>query len=157
MIRIYRGQNWIIREKPSGLCIREKLSNGQYLNMWFWRKRAAAAHAPILYVWTVGLYIGGKKDAAHWRRCKAKTKQTGDCGLEGLKIALENIKTFTSRMGYREELQIGHEDMKRHRAYKFLLRYPEFAEYTFADSKPCIAFRITDYWEWNPKKREGKG
>lgn len=154
MIRTYRGDNWICKERPTRLFYRSKLSNGQYLSMWFWRQRFKDPNKQVIYIWTVGAYIGSIKGAKLWRVGKRRTKQTGDCGLEGLKEAARFIKSFADQLGYREEMQIKHEDNKRHRAYKWLLRYPGFSLYEFDDkTEPCIAFRNLDYWEWKPSKK----
>lgn len=147
------GKKWRVTASPNKVRLTERLSNGQYLSMWFWRRRVKGGDDQILYIWTVGLYIGDRKGASHWRRNKAMVKQTGTCGMEGLAIALDTIKAFTANFGYREELQIMHSDIKRHRAYKYLLRYPGFTIYSYGNKQDArIAFRIPDYWEWVPNK-----
>lgn len=158
MVNIYKGDNWVIRTTPSTRFVRERLSNGQYMHLWLWRQRVddPEMRKQITYTWQVGLYIGHPKGAALWKRkAKQKTKQTGDCGLEGLRAALQWIRGFTDIMGWKEELQIMPEDTKRHNAYKYLLRYPGFMLYEGDNPKDsCIAYRRPDYWEWIPHKRE---
>lgn len=144
MIKYYKYKDGsTIREKPSGLTVREPLSNGQFLTMWFWRERPSDYDGPVNAIWSVAIYIGTKKGAALWKRGKLPEKQTGECGLEGLRVALGNVLALANNIGWREEFQIKWADEKRRRAYRWLLRYPGFYEHKEDDA---LTFRRMEYW-----------
>lgn len=161
MFRLYRGDNWVVRETPSQVSIRERLSNGQYLTMRFWRVKAKGdIWGHVVYVWKVSVHIGSKKEARRWRRRKkgTRSKQTGNCGLEGLREAQGYLLRFAMNFcGWRDELQIDWEDDKRRRAYRWLVRHPGFALYVRDGKEICYAFRHPDLYEWEPNDIKGDG
>jgi len=118
--------------------VHERLSNGQYLNMYF----ASYPHQSGIHIWIAGIFIGEKKEAnKFWIGKKVKTKITGKCGLEGLKKSLDYILEFAASMRKNEELQIGWEDERRRSAYRRLLKYE------FRETDDCYYFRNPKYWE----------
>lgn len=151
----------VVRRTPSRVIFRQQLSNGQYITMRFYRHRSKVFEPPVLYGWKVSLYIGDKKAADRWNRGKGKDhgKQTGSGHIEGLRLAKEYLLYFVATyLGTRAELQIDAADLKRHGAYKWLLRYPGFTDYGDNGEKGCIAYRDPAHWEWNEtEETEGAG
>lgn len=125
--------------------IHEILPNGQHFNLYFKKHGSKEGDNRIHGIWTVGLHIGSsRKEANLWYDSAGKSKdsrQTGTCGLEALFKAAKYITEFVSILGFHSELQIGWQDDKRRRAYRWLLRY-DFKEYD-----DCYAVRNPEYWE----------
>lgn len=123
--------------------VHEVLSNGQHLNLYFLKHDCI--FGDNVTVWSMGLCISKtRRNSNDWfkgRKTQLHNRQTGTCGIEGLKKALNYIRQFVGEMGEYEELQIGWADEKRKRAYKFLLRYG-FLEYD-----DCYYIRNPQYWE----------
>lgn len=161
MIQAYRGKTWFVKSTPSKTFVRERLSNGQYLTMRFWRARAkgeAAAAGQIVYVWKVSVHIGSRKELKQWRKRRkgSRSKQTGKVGLEGLREAQGYILRFAMNFcSWRDELQVEWEDDKRRRAYRWLLRHPGFVLYKDEGKEYCYAFRHPDLYEWIPNIKKG--
>ncbi|RMD04915.1 hypothetical protein D9O40_00770 [Clostridium autoethanogenum] len=124
--------------------IHERLSNGQYLNVYFMRHKAVHQDK-IIYIWAVGVAISKTiKQANFWfngKKNKIDNKQTGKCGLEGLKKALYHILEFVNKMSIKEELQVCWTDEKRKKAYNYLIKYGFIAD------KDCYSIRNPKYWE----------
>jgi hypothetical protein len=123
--------------RKTEIRIHEVLPNGQHLNLYFIRKNPQDPQYPF-YQWKVGLCITEtRKEANKWWSKDYKKmdgKQTGTCGLAGLKRALDCIMIFTNRLNHNEELTIGWGDLKRQRAYRYLLR-KGFIEYRDDDDE----------------------
>jgi hypothetical protein len=118
--------------------IHERLSNGQYLNLYF----ACYPHESGIHVWITGLFIGAKKEGnKFWIGKKTKTVITGKCGLEGLKKSLDYIMEFASSLKQNEELHVGWEDERRKLAYRRLLKYG------FQLHEDCYNYRNPEYWD----------
>jgi hypothetical protein len=96
-------------------------------------------------VWTVGLFVGGSNRTANdWYNKpgkKPKIRITGSGLLYALKFALDRLLEFASKMTQNEEIQIGWGDERRRRAYRYLLRYPNW---NVADD--CYFYRNPKYW-----------
>lgn len=148
--------------RKNRVIIRDKLSNGQILTVFFNRKRADPKktewtveypNTKIAFIWKVAIHIGNDlKDGRRWYDMDYKSRvskygQTGKCGLEGLKKALEHVINFCKRMGEREELQIICDDDKRYRAYRYLNRFNGFK-----DHGGWFAFRHPNWWYWDENK-----
>lgn len=131
--------------KKNQIRIHERLLNGQYLNIYFMRNKAIP-QGKIVYVWNVGVVISKTvKQANLWfirKKNKLDNRQTGRCGLEGLKKALRHILKFVNNMSIKEELQIGWTDEKRKKAYNYLTRYGFIAD------EDCYSIRNPKYWEY---------
>ena len=131
--------------KKNQIRIHERLSNGQYLNVYFMRDKAIPQDK-IVYIWNVGVVISKTvKQANLWfirKKSKLDNRQTGRCGLEGLKKTLRHILKFINNMSIKEELQIGWTDEKRKRAYNYLTRYG------FIANEDCYSIRNPKYWEY---------
>lgn len=131
--------------KKHEIRIHELLSNGQHLNIYFEKHNTGTNHERITAVWTIGVCISDtRKQANHWWNGKNKRnlQQTGKCGLEGLRRTAEILKELIPHLGFHEELQVGWEDEKRRRAYRYLLRYG------FLEFEDCYAIRNPEIWEW---------
>ena len=130
--------NRYLSRRKHEIRIRERLSNGQYMNLFF----ACYPHQSGIHVWTTGLFIGTKKEGnAFWTGKKGNLKITGKCGLEGLKKSLDYILKFTSSLKENEELKVGWEDERRQLAYRRLLKHG------FQRFDDCYAIRNPKYWE----------
>lgn len=109
------------------LRVHDILSNGQHFNMYFKKQRSFKNEDRIHGVWVVGLCISDtRKEANLWYNKKWKNKgptQTGKCGLEALLKAADYLVYFASILSYHSELQVGWQDDKRRRAYRWLTRY----------------------------------
>lgn len=145
--------------RKNRFLIKEQLSNGQWLTVFFIRKRAnpkKCVQRPkypdtkIVYIWTVGIYIGdGVKAAKRWFHMdyKKRTQRdiiTGNCGLEGLRKAMNHVIDFCERLKERDELHILCDDKRRFRAYKYLMRFNGFAQHN-----DFYAFRHPNWWHWS--------
>lgn len=132
--------------------IHEILSNGQHFNMYFKKHKSAEPDGVIHGVWTVGLCISKtRKEANVWYDNKSKNKQnfqTGYCGLEALKKAAGYLVIFANILSYHSEMQVGWQDEKRRKAYRWLLRYG------FEESEDCYIIRNPEYWSWIPKEEK---
>lgn len=130
--------------KKNQIRIHERLSNGQYLNIYFIRDKAIPQDKTV-YIWYVGVAISKTvKQANLWftrKKSKLDNRQTGRCGLEGLKKALRHILKFVNNMSMKEELQIRWTDEKRKNVYNYLTRYG------FIAYKDCYSIRNPKYWE----------
>jgi hypothetical protein len=151
---------------PSRKIYRETLSNGQVLTVWFYRFRSRPVEpwaisypdTKIAHIWRVAIYIGTKEEAERWIKTPYKQrikriKQTGVCGLEGMRRALECVIRHCEGMGEREELHIICEDAKRYRAYRWLIRhFNGFTDYVGDDGGMAIGFRHPNWWVWKTKE-----
>jgi hypothetical protein len=142
-----------IVQRPNRVRCRYELKNGQLLSVYFTRKRVKQPEWDICFVWTVAVHIGhNRREANRWYRGMFQehaSKQTGDCGLEGLIIALRYIQAFCEKLcGARSELQINWSDDKRMRAYRYLLRYPGFVLYEEKGKNQCLAYRNPELFKW---------
>lgn len=151
-----RGDGFIMSVDPSRVVIRQRLSNGQYMTLRFYRHRTKVLDG-VPYCWKVSLYIGDMKGADRWNRGKGKDsgKQTGTGSIEGLRMAMHHTLSFAKGfVGTNSELQIDFEDEKRARVYMWLLRYPGFNGYEDDAGKLfCIAYRDPDYWNYDDTKK----
>lgn len=140
----------LAQRKKSEFRYCEKLSNGQLLNVYFWRLKAVVFDEHV-FVWNVGVVISkNRKEANHWFLRDSKKKKeisTGDCGLEGLKMAKDLILEFQHQLKQNEYLFVAHSDEKRKRAYKWLLRYG-FKEFFKGDEFHNYGIANPFYWEW---------
>ena len=95
-------------------------------------------------VWTVGLHIGGTRRTANdwYNKNRKPDRITGNGSILALKYALDRLMEFAKYMTMYEEIQVGWADERRRRAYRFLLRYPNWRE---ADD--CYYYRNPEYWE----------
>ena len=131
--------NRYLSRRKHEIRIHERLSNGQYLNLYF----ACHPHQSGIHVWKTGLFIGIKKEGnKFWIGKKMKTKITGKCGLEGLKKSLDYIVEFASSLKQNEELHVGWEDERRKLAYRRLLKHG------FWLGEEFYAYRNPEYWDW---------
>lgn len=128
------------------VLVKERLTNGQSLNMWFLREDCTNEEN-IDFVWNCALFIGDPEIAVEWLLLNTESFITGDGSLEGLRLALKNILSFSSTLGEREELMIVGDDNKRHQAYKWLARYPGFALGKLSNEKSVISYRNPLYWD----------
>lgn len=150
-----KGNGFFMSAKPSRVVIRQRLSNGQYMSLRFYRHRTTAIE-DVLYCWKVSLYIGDKKAADRWNRGKGKDsgKQTGAGSIAGLRLAMLYVIDFaTDFIGSNAELQIDFEDAKRGRVYERLLKHRGFTDYRKEGKLYCIAYRNPDRWEWNENEK----
>jgi hypothetical protein len=151
--RVTKHEGETIIERPNMIRCRYTLSNGQLLSVFFARKRANSPMYGICYVWSVAIHIGrNRKEANRWfqsRNHAQDDRQTGQCGLEGLRIALRYILQFAESICVpNAEMQIAWTDDKRMRAYRYLLRFPGFIFYEDQGNPQCIAYRNPDIYEW---------
>jgi len=155
------SRNVTIRRTASSVRIRERLCNGQLLSEHLLRRRNMTnPQEGIHYIWSIGLHIRcSRKEANRWyhmpyaKRIK-NVRQSGECGLEGLRKALNYLVTHCEAMGEREELQIYCDDAKRFNAYRYLLkRYRGFTEHEEGQGEKMIAFLHPQYWKWNAAGR----
>lgn len=146
--------------RPTAWRIRQPTKNGQWLTVFFRRKRVKGdtkeeikAWGDIRYVWDVAIHIGKTKRQANrwyhgWSQ-KDHNRSTGDGSLAALSQALAYIRAFVvDYMDKRDELQIYWSDERRARAYRYLLRYPGF----FIDKDRPNAITA-----WNPSIYEFTG
>lgn len=113
--------------------------DGQPVHMFFFPHTANR-----FTVWTVGLHIGGSNRTANdwYNKQKPYTSGiTGNGSILALKYALDRLMEFSDLMQINEEIQIGWEDVRRRKAYRYLLRYPNWRE---ADD--CYYYRSPEYW-----------
>lgn len=142
------SRNVTIRRTASSVRIREKLSNGQLLSVFFKRIRNKSnPGGGIHYIWSLAVHIGySRKQANRWYHMpytqRIKTiQQTGDCGLEGLRKALGYLMEHCESMGQYEELQIYCDDAKRYRTYRYLVKhYKGFTEHVASPGQMIIAY-----------------
>lgn len=130
-------------KKMKEIRIHQILSNGQHFNLYFFKNKKECLEK--VTVWGIGFCISKtRRESNDWFKgnLKLNNRQTGKCGLEGLKLALQYICQFVGELGEYEELQVGWADEKRKRAYKFLLRYG------FWEHEDCYAMRNSQYWEY---------
>lgn len=115
--------------------------DGQMVHMYFWPYKANG-----FTVWTISLYIGGSNRTANDWYTKAKpyshSRITGKGSVLALKYALDRLLEFAEHMQINEEIQVGWEDERRRRAYRYLLRFPNWRE-----DKDCYYYRSPEYWE----------
>lgn len=128
--------------------IHEQLSNKQWFNLYFTKY----CHYSGVHVWDVGLCISKTiKHANHWynknnrNSRKYFNKQTGKCGLEGLRKGINYICKFADNLKPNEELHIGWQDEKRKYAYRKLLKYGFYVD----EEKEFYHTRNLNYWEAN--------
>lgn len=142
-----------IVQRPNMVRCRYELKNGQLLSVYFTRRRVKQPDWDIRFVWSVAVHIGrNRREANRWFRSMFQdqaSKQTGDCGLEGLVIALRYVQAFCEKLcDWRSELQIDWSDEKRMRAYRYLLRYPGFVLYEEKGKNQCLAYRNPEFFKW---------
>jgi hypothetical protein len=129
--------------------IHELLSNGQWLNLYFKKCRCNPDSIPSH--WNIGLCISKTvKQANDWFEGKHSTKlnnkQTGRVGLEGLNKAFNYIMEFGSLLRKDEVIWIEVENEKRVRAYKRLLKYPNW-DSVFVDETTVYIYSNPKYWK----------
>ncbi len=116
----------LVKKRKSQVRYCEKLSNGQFLHVYFWREKEFVSDR-VVYVWNVGIIItDSRKKANYWKNRNPKgSKQmaTGKAGLEGLKKALDIILEFRNRLKPNEYLFVVFDDEKRKNAYRWLERH----------------------------------
>lgn len=150
----------VVNVRKNRITIKEQLSNGQWLYIWFGRRRVNDKQqkvkprypdTKIVYLWSVAIYIGDSpKDARRWydldrnkRMGSSKMRITGKCGLEGLKKALDHIIYFCENLKERDEMHIYCDDKRRFSAYRYLMRLNGFLE-----GNGYYAFRHPHWWHW---------
>lgn len=130
--------------------IHEVLPNGQHLNLFFKRQKPVDPSYPF-YQWKVGLCISGhRKEANNWwngKDAKLDGKQTGNCGLTGLRLAVKYIVEFVHTLKPNEEVIIDWADEKRMRVYKYLYRVG-FTDFKSDNGEVCFGMRNMNIWEW---------
>ncbi len=126
----------------------KQLSNGQWIKMYFSR----FVDSYKIVCWTVGLVIDdSKRKCNHWylKNNDNYTKQTGKCGLEGLRQSLQwllefedNIKRYNKYTNRKRinRIYVGWADEKRHNAYSWLYRYGYY--YEFYEHELCLCKQI---------------
>ncbi len=131
------------KKKKHEYRIHEKLSNGQYLNLYFGKH----CHHSGMHVWTVGLFISENIREANrfWVGKKVRIRTTGKCGLEGLRKALNYICEFADNLKSNEEIHVGWEDDKRKYAYRYLLKYKFYVD----EDEGFYHSRNLKYWKPN--------
>ncbi|MED0679691.1 hypothetical protein P4S83_17780 [Aneurinibacillus thermoaerophilus] len=139
-------------KRKSEVRIFEKLPNGLYLNLYFFRKRPKTRFAQ----WHVALYISKtRKEANKWFNNSSKRKKnpiTGDGSLIGLKRALDYILEFSRLIGFYEELIVNWEDERRRSAYRYLKRHG-FIDYCDKEGNITgYGIRNPNFYEWIPKE-----
>lgn len=141
-----------VTKRKSQYRIRELLPNGQYLNLYFKRKKG---HTTGFFQWHVGMYISeNRKESNRWYSKKYKGKKStivGDGTIVALRHALHAILEFKDQLGFNEELLIGWEDERRMNAYRWLKRYG-FIDYTEDGKVSAYGIRNPEYWEFIPNK-----
>lgn len=132
---------------PSKITLKQKLSDGNYLSIWFRRRRVKGEEwQGVHYLWTCSVYVGTLKDARIWAGKKTHDKITGNGTIEALRLAKGYILGFCRVfVEYGMELQINASDAKRYRAYKFLMRYDGFQA---EEETRTIHYRNPKYYEW---------
>lgn len=99
-------------------------------------------------VWNVGLFVGGsRRQANDWNNGKRKCRNriTGNGSISALRYALKQILDFANALPQNAEIQIGWADEKRHKAYRYLLRFSNWAE-----TEDCFSYRSPLYWDRTP-------
>lgn len=113
--------------------------DGQLIHMYF-----TAYRQDKFTSWYVSLIIGGNNRRANDWRNKQKTTPTcitGKGSISALKYALDCLLDFTTRLKKDEEICVGWDDERRHKAYRRLLKYPDWTE---MDS--CYRYLNPKYW-----------
>jgi hypothetical protein len=140
----------LVKNRKSEVRYCQTLSNGQALHIYFWREKQSVSDR-IVYVWNVGIIITDtRKKANHWKNHSPKGKKemsTGECGLEGLKKAIDIILQFRYRLRRNEYLFVGFDDEKRKSAYCWLERYGFMEFYKNGKFQAYGTFNPI-YWDW---------
>lgn len=134
-------RNCTKRKSEYRIC--EKLSNGQLLNLYFWRIKSTEVN---FFIWKVGLCIcNNRRSANQWiskAKSKLNNKQTGKCGLEGLAKACHYIVEFRSNLPMNAEIQFKWTNDKRKRAYRYIKQYG----FQLNEELGVYTSRNLDYW-----------
>ena len=120
-------------------------ADGQAVHMYF-----SPYRDKVFTFWTVGLFIGRSKRVAndwHNKQKKQPPRTTGRGTLAALLYAQEILLEFAGRLTKYEELQVSWEDERRHRAYRRLLRLPNWQEL-----EGCLHYRNPTWWEDTTKR-----
>lgn len=140
----------LVKKRKSEVRYCQPLSNGQALHIYFWREKQSISNQ-IVYVWNVGIIITDtRKKANYWKNHSPKGKKdmsTGECGLEGLKKAIDIILQFRYRLKRNEYLFVVFDDEKRKSAYRWLERYG-FMEFHKNDQFQAYGTFNPIYWDW---------
>ncbi|MDQ0427689.1 hypothetical protein QOZ98_000514 [Planomicrobium stackebrandtii] len=140
----------LVKRKKSEVRYCEALSNGQLLNVYFFRNRESVLEKEV-DVWNVAVMISKtRKQANDWFNHTSKQDDeliTGCCGLEGLKKSLDIIIQFRNSLKKNEYLFVRPSDDKRKSAYRRLKKY-EFEEFYLDDDFYTYAAVNPAYWTW---------
>ncbi len=117
----------LVKKRKSEVRYCVELSNRQLLHIYFYRVRDRdMGRNGVSGTWIVALHIGGsRKYANKWfgtNNGKAE-RVTGECGLEGMKTALDIILKFRETIKKNEMIIVDGYDKRRVRVYKRLERY----------------------------------
>mgnify|MGYP006875674364 CR=1 FL=1 len=135
----------VFNKRRSELRIRDQLPNGQKVNLYFARHRTKEG----FFQWSVGFYIGERKEANLWFNKHSKKQSStikGDGTITALLWALGYIRGFIQQLQKNEELVIGWEDDKRKRAYKRLRKYGFRNYYDDKGNVTHLGIRNPEYW-----------
>jgi hypothetical protein len=143
--------------RKSEYRIHEVLPNGQHLNLFFKRRKPVDPDYPF-FQWKVGLCISSsRKEANKWwngKDLRLEGKQTGNCGLTGLRLAVKYILEFVHTLKQNEEVIIDWADEKRMRVYKYLYRLG-FTDFVSEDGRyENFGMRNPNIWEWVEAEKE---
>lgn len=140
----------LVNRRKSEVRYCEALSNGQLLNVYFFRNRQSVFEKEV-DVWNVGVIISNtRKQANDWFNHTSKQDDeliTGSCGLEGLKKSLDIIIQFRNRLKKNQYLFVRPSDDKRKSDYRRLKNY-EFEEFYLDDEFHTYAAVNPAYWTW---------
>lgn len=138
----------LVKRRKSEVRYCERLSNGQLLNVYFWRNQERLPHG-WMNGWKVGVIIcDNRKQANRWfHKVSAKENgvSTGTCGLEGLKRAKEIVLHFRDNMKVNDILLVTFSDRKRAAAYQRLLKNG-FEKYYLEDEFKAYGSLNPKHW-----------
>jgi hypothetical protein len=114
--------------------VHKTLSNGQHVGMYIRKTKVRglfSKHDNCNYeFYNIGLIIGkSRRQCNDWfysrgkkNRKRIKGISTGNCGLEGLRFAFNEIKNLQQSLKKGEFILVGFTDNKRKSAYRYLKR-----------------------------------
>jgi len=113
--------------------------DGQHIHMYF-----TAYRQNKFTSWNISLFIGGTNRRANDWHNKQKPQPshiTGKGSISALKYALDLLLDFSTRLKKDEQICVVGEDERRHKAYRRLLKYPNWEE-----TNGCYYYLNPKYW-----------